>query len=478
MIYEGNPETLEIGEVLAWGHPSHGLCTDGTLDLGGSESMAYTQPTGNMSGRTMLIQLPDAPGSGMTPEVEASEAAAGRRWLDYALLSGSRSQLYGIPTDLDWIFTDSAGTRWGVTVDITFTSLQGQVDFDFELTEFGNFSGIGARMESRLVEVEDIGQSSPTLTGGTTGEIEVVDANKTGSRAILRVRDKARDDALNVELSTESALGHRIVRPLGWLECVISGAGEDIAIVVNVLADRDTTLGEAFSEADGTITYKCHLWYADGAYWAIPGADFDFTRDYGVRDRLIGYAYDSSGVATPFTWSVETHVDGTQSMTLDDDYYTQDASTTTTTTVTLAWGGSSAEMEMETSSNVSNAGDCDEYGECVFDVGPNGCNSFPSGTVSVAPIPLMTDENRYRSIRADATIWAYTYSPTVFGFYSPAKASPVTPAKYSKVVYRGGTDSSIYTRDAGDPGEFVTFGSDEPVDGLVVFASDDPVCYV
>lgn len=579
MIKSGQPEATDLAEVRAWGHTSHGLCTSGVLDLGGGHSASYPQPVGPLGGRTLLVQAAHAPGSGMSAPEAAAEAAEGRRWLDYALLSGSRSQYCSVPTDVEWIYIDSTGTRWGVTMETSFTNLQGTITFNFTFTEFGVFADRAARVESRTVVKTSIGQSAPSIApdgtargASVTGEtvagsstptvgntyllahapvdslvlkdssgspktltlnthytlnkkrgeikitnlttggpftgplkadytriiatIEVMDATKTGTRAILRVRDAKADETWNgySGLPTTAEMAARIQRPLGWLECVVTGDGEDIAIAVDILADRETTFGTEAISGGEDHTETCHTWiYTEppipDQYAAILGHERYTDQTQTLNDRIVGYMYNSSGVAVPVTWTYSIATTGSNIRTVDDDFYEVDSTQTYDTTITLAWGAHSIEFTNTYTVTGTESGTCDDpNGNCEYDVGPDWCDDWPK--YSFIDALGFADWARFDAVSSGYAIgegvlqrvFPYAYSPTVFGGYSftfePGDPTEPYARNFVQAIHRNGLDTSEYSRAYGHANQYITYGSDQPVDGLVVFASNNPVCYV
>jgi len=186
------------GKLGIWGRPWHGLVEGGTLTLPNGDSMAHALPTQGQSGYgdVWLFRVPGTPAVARTPSQAAADAAAGRQWLDYALIPAPPSgrHLYGQPIGdgTAWLYAAPDGSRWlctlaglGIFVDLTAA-----LDLTLTAARFGQF---GAAAESHTLDLS-LADLQQTLPGAGGGGYQV-DAPRVGhdglpiiiANAILRV---------------------------------------------------------------------------------------------------------------------------------------------------------------------------------------------------------------------------------------------------------------------------------------------------
>lgn len=105
------------------GQPYHGQVTGNTLRLPNGTDMVLSNP-GNYMGDCLLFQVPGVPDVDLTPVEVAKEAAAGREWRKYALLSGRGHNYGGYQVGhTAWLYADETGAVWRISCD--------QLDTDF-----------------------------------------------------------------------------------------------------------------------------------------------------------------------------------------------------------------------------------------------------------------------------------------------------------------------------------------------------------
>lgn len=144
MIFEDAPGVA--GQVAVWGHPWHGLWKAGdgkihvpdgpVIDTPGQSPSHGPLARESRIGDAWKVQPPGTAAVARTPAEAAADAAAGRTWLNYAILSGSSKRLYGKalhPNAFEsmrvWIYVDPDGGRW--LVRLTLSSLT--------VSRFGHF---------------------------------------------------------------------------------------------------------------------------------------------------------------------------------------------------------------------------------------------------------------------------------------------------------------------------------------------------
>lgn len=183
------PDIKDAGailEVLRFGWPWHGV-------IAGSEVAAtgqpYAQPAVNES---WLVDMGLAE-IDLTPEQIASEAAAGRSWLNYALLP--RGSVYNTSIgDASFIHVDAVGNRWRIDLAFSFPALQ-TLRITADITEFGvlvvNDGAATAATVQKTVDVVcteiETTNSVPTGVTYTSRSARIEDVYTNGSKALIGV---------------------------------------------------------------------------------------------------------------------------------------------------------------------------------------------------------------------------------------------------------------------------------------------------
>lgn len=253
---QGRPQRL--------GQPYHGLVVGGELTLSTGAKLQFP----GSSGDCYKLQVPGTPALGMSPEEVAIEAAAGREWRTYALLSG-RARLYGgvvVGTNA-WLYAAPDGTVWRIrclqldNASIQPTQIPGydwgyypaNVDFQFEVSRFGVISPdggpdtavinkpgirIGPETGWRSDYFRDYsyGEPIPAVNRRFPGDgymvqympLNIDDVSSTGARCLICCNRSAEQSAANLP----SSLGRAY--PLSWLEVVVSGGGSASAISISM----------------------------------------------------------------------------------------------------------------------------------------------------------------------------------------------------------------------------------------------------
>lgn len=323
------------GRVTVWGSPWHGLVENGVLTLPNAATMPHPGPGDLGEADVLALVVPGTPPVLRTPEQAASDAAAGRQWLDYAMISGHlQRRLYGqlLGGNGAWLYVAPDGSRWraalaGVpgTKDLTVawsTSLT--------LERFGQF---GAPYESHTLPLAltDWQQAIPGHAGGDYR----LDAIGTVTSALLRIEDVRRDGSaalLGVSVDLDDGLGWNgvagVVDPMlrlliGTVEVTISGTpGVDAAASLAVRHSRSAALGtETYTQAESSAT-----WYHDrtdgsptyNQWVSAPPATFSITADVGTitisgsrTGRVLAAGYDAAGTMREITLSASLASDST-----------------------------------------------------------------------------------------------------------------------------------------------------------------------
>jgi len=183
------PDIKDAG-ILAgferWGWPWHGLCQGGTI---GSSGKTISQPSG---GNAWLIDK-GLPPLDIAPGVIASEAAAGREWRNYGLISGGTvngTQLSSVSTgpfgykNQSYIHVDEAGINWMVTVAYSWPS-SNTVRITLSIGRFGHFE-IGLGAQTPVTMYADVACEDITYLD-LNRWVDVQDVWTNGSRALACV---------------------------------------------------------------------------------------------------------------------------------------------------------------------------------------------------------------------------------------------------------------------------------------------------
>lgn len=203
-------------------------------------------------GDTHLLRVPGQPELDWPAEVLEAEAAAGRVWQNYALLSGMGPGLFGRALK-GWVYIDDQGLRWLIRPADFYPSpwgdslLQGgAANLAFTVRPFGELGVETAEPWMVSTTLADIGQANPpgigsfagTPQGGTTLYMRVASISSTGRQMIIGLYPSI------------TYINDRRDLPYGFLLLSVTGSGQSIAVTLEVLRTRAQTLG-AFSSNDG-----------------------------------------------------------------------------------------------------------------------------------------------------------------------------------------------------------------------------------
>ncbi len=298
------------GRVTVWGRPWHGLVEGGTLTLPNGATMAHPYPGDAGDADVLAFRPPGTPAVARTPEQAAADAAAGRQWLDYALISGRAPRLlYGqsLGGAGTWLYAAPDGSRWLVRLQGATSQRNLTVPWSVSVT-VERFGEIGAPAESHTLS-DTLADWQQTLPGNPAGLYHVAphgavtsayctvqDVRPDGSQAVLAVE-------IDDQPSQQDYRGwpHRLPRvALGFVTLSLSGTpGVDAALAAAVVRSRAQTLGTpAGSITDGRVQY--YFDPIDGSwsttdtnpgivdYQVVAGA---YSRSNSVTDRILAMCY-------------------------------------------------------------------------------------------------------------------------------------------------------------------------------------------
>lgn len=264
------------------GQPYHGLVRNGVLTLSNGKTVEVPWGWGDC----YVLRVPGVAGQGvqMTPVEAAQEAAAGRQWLDYAMLVGRQRTYAGSITvgANAWLYAAPDGTVWRIECDrldttdiipsypvapLLYGHYPATLDFTFKIQRFGVISPDGA--ETAPVSTRTIvGQSIGPVAGWQSDwfyeapdrnqdryrrfpgdgrqvqwmPINIDDINSKGSRALFCVNRSIEQQM------TSQPFGNGRAYPLAWIEVSVSGQGVADQISISMSVVRMQLL-DAFAES-------------------------------------------------------------------------------------------------------------------------------------------------------------------------------------------------------------------------------------
>lgn len=128
---------LGLDRIKTFGQPYHGLWKAGSIALPNSTSKTCPAPAG---GGVVLLRVPGQPAVSRTAPELAADAAAGREWRNYGLISGGRygasEPICGPPGTAAVIFIDAAKVTW--LMHITWATTNAYMTV--KLRRFGHFA--------------------------------------------------------------------------------------------------------------------------------------------------------------------------------------------------------------------------------------------------------------------------------------------------------------------------------------------------
>ncbi|OQR35921.1 hypothetical protein BWR15_06225 [Pseudomonas sp. T] len=190
-----------------------------------------------------LLRVPGLPEVDISPEEAAAEAAQGRTWQNWALLSTSNLALMGKQL-MGWVCIDTAGNRWLIKTNPGFfygdISASAPLTLQVSAVPFGYLDETPVEPFVQSVTLADIGQATGEAppTAGTTDALQLVicSISSDGRRVIIEVRGR-KSPAIPQTLRDSSA-------PAGFLLLELSGPGPQFALTLSVLKSRVQCLGD------------------------------------------------------------------------------------------------------------------------------------------------------------------------------------------------------------------------------------------
>ncbi|MDH4873010.1 hypothetical protein [Pseudomonas sp. BN515] len=242
-----------------WGCPWHGRVEGGHLTLPNGENRPWPQPDGarrdlypdnramwltNNAGTTHLVRMPGVPAVERSTEELADDAAAGRTWLNKALLAGASdtaaAKTYLHSKEVDgWIYAAPDGSRWMACAlgEYQWTSADG-LTIPLEMRRFGVFGAPAASHSySRTISTAAMGQPSWLSSEERRGKVEAIKPD--GSQAIVRLYLDAAQEGTK-----------------GFLQLTLSGTpGVDFSASLTALRTAAQTNGTVAVNNAASVSY-------------------------------------------------------------------------------------------------------------------------------------------------------------------------------------------------------------------------------
>lgn len=365
MIPQDKNQPGPAGVVKMFGHPWHGLVEDGTLTLPNAATMPYPAPTAAGEADVLAFVVPGTPAVVRTPAQAAADAAAGRQWLDYALISGRTTRrLYGQPIggNGSWLYAAPDGSRWLATL----AGVPGTHDLTAPWSTtvtFDRFGAFGTPPEQHVLAVTladwqqtlPVDPAEPYFLDGFWGEVtnakvEMEDVRRDGSAALLCVQMDM--NAFAWAFITDKEPIKRLL--IGTIEMTLTGTpGVDAAAALTVRHSRAAMLGTlSWSETPDYVRYY-HAYIGDGSpgttwFWTAdpedPGVDGFSGAQAAVGSRtgaashtgrVMAVGYDAIGQLREITLDITEQWSSSEPLPPDVENPTRVSSGTKTVTFTL-----------------------------------------------------------------------------------------------------------------------------------------------
>jgi len=494
-------EAVLLNEVLKFGHPWHGLYSNATgyvtPPAGPAFAIPGIAPSGTDFNPPGFCAKLAKPGVAAATN-DANDVAAGRTWLNYALLSGGYQRLYGKNMGGP-IYIASDGSAWHVDVNRNPTSTSGvnRLEIILNLTNFGEISDPAATVVTQATTMV----SATFDAGGDiagAGVLSIIeDINETGSKFLMSV------------FETVSTTPFPFRRVLGLFEVSITGIPPSATASITKLADfvgsssQATSVSQTWKIAymDGTwspqyivqSSYNAPGWVAINNWRSWPTAQNDYTE----HTLLIGARY-VAGVAQIMTLHRKENYTGTGDVSISgvdvtggDCLWTFTKSSTFTVTAEIRANGAavlSQSMSVTASGTASIsyksglAPVTSSSSSTIFNFGSgsttlSGVESWrygsQAGADSYGPLGPNAGPN------GEAIFGAWRYSNSVYGLIHREYLLPGATIT-NNVVFRGvvgavGSESTVYSPTLFSGG--AKYASEHPVTGAIARGAS-PVCWV
>ncbi|MGF6692648.1 hypothetical protein M2318_002720 [Metapseudomonas resinovorans] len=267
---------------------------------------------------THLLKVPGVAPLALPPEEVAAEAAKGRTWQHYALLSGRGPSLFGHQLG-GWVCIDPSGQRWLVrgvglpNIRYGNARIDQPLTLQFEVRPFGYLDQAPVAPVTRQATLADIAQNEPDLLVG--GEpyvrMRLSSIASHGRQVVIGLYPRG-------DLVTQDDL------PCGWLLLTLTGNGPTFDFELTVLHSRVAALGaRSTSESNGQAMHMFQVDLETDVSGPAPNGDYTLTGDatgltpvptegggyllgtrsftYTVEDRVCCVVFDDGDSLVPIT---------------------------------------------------------------------------------------------------------------------------------------------------------------------------------
>ncbi len=316
-----------------WGVPWHGRVRSGQLTLPNGQAMPWPQPDGTSAdilpddrskwspdhaGFTHLQKMPGVPVVARTSEELAADQAAGRQWLDCAILAGasdtasSKSYLHGKQAS-GWIYAAPDGSKWRIPGlgRYAWSSAFG-VSMTLSPRRFGVLGGASVTHYSYLALTNaQMGQSNwDALKDSVPRYCQMQAITPAGDKAIFMLYREGEKELPHgfLLLTITGTPGVDMVMTLAPLRTAAQTAG-------TLSIDNAATTKSVYRRIGVTTTYEdvdgvyCEVKAYSGVTWgeSLPGGEFTVsagTNRLELAGRVVAMWFDDDGAPQEVTLDI------------------------------------------------------------------------------------------------------------------------------------------------------------------------------
>lgn len=463
-------EHVFLDEIVKAGDPWHGLyrASDNKIHTPHGVDVPLRGEAPEMEGSCYKVAIPGTPGATNT----ADDIAAGRTWLNYAIVAGYNNRLYGKPM-FGPVYIDDGNKPWRVVASpwVTWSGLTGTLHL--ELAFLPLFGGTVQQTITKTLSFTVLAAESPVV------QTRLEDVAENCRRFLIS----------HVGFSSASSYARRGM-VLG--EVVLNGVPPAVTATFTKVADEAGIYGDSFSSS---ISTQASGW-KDGAQNIVtfgPGQAIDYTGlfdgiawhiTFGTvnasRTRLIGGRYSGNVPQTVISTETRSHSSTGQILNAPVGYKKWTQSVQQSLSLTITGGGTAIASY---SLSATGAGTTEDNGAGTISVsgsvnytssdGRSASNPNWGGSESLIPFVGWAPS-------PDDVYYAVRYSNTVYGFagldvINGLQGNQTTKYLVSNVGGRIGSHAGWYS--VTDLAQAPMYASEHPVTGQIE-RSSTLVCWV
>lgn len=520
------------------GNPWHGLYRQATGKVTSDAGVVFDWPAevDPISGDCYLISRPGMP----DPTTSSAEAAAGKRWTNYTLMSGAYRVLYGKSIWPKFVYLDPDARAWSVSLSVAGDRLGQQIDISISVVRFGLVRDDAPPETPISMVLSTTFDLSDVYTGvnQTMWQADVLDIDKNGQGVLIGVPRQWGFAAVAL-LELSGTPGHDFAADMSLLadETTVdsfTGVEEERAPRLYIVINRQYEWGEApipiSYTTEGAPVYPGYpgiFAAAAGGYFAFNGSQYATSATYSMSESSSepSVIADNSALDGPVSYLYDEPYQGDRMYTFiagarfvagepvickihDKNWYGQDSISYSVPSKTFAVGTAPLSIPGAYSETVVSGARCTVVGgqesaaqslATVNGVGSfwapvvnSGHGSFASAAVGTYTGVVVTDG------QADSAVgYAINYSDgaRIRPIFSAHRSSiwRVSNSVYAPVLYKaqgsngGYVDpttrfSGPFTGAVGNLDSYVSYGarchaSEHPVTGQIS-VDPDVVCWV